>query len=50
MQDYKKKYYPQLVHLSSWLQFKVSEAGTELKDQLINLETVREGDIFTDLT
>ena len=50
MQDYKKKYYPSLVHMSSWLKFKVSDAGIELKNQLINLETIREGDIFTELT
>ena len=50
MQEYKKKYYPSITSISSWLKFKVSDGGIELKNQLTNLETVREGDIFTELT
>jgi len=32
MQDYKKKYYPTLGQMSSWLKFKASDAGIELKN------------------
>ena len=35
--------------MSNWQKFKVSGPGIELRNQLINLETVREGDIFTEL-